>query len=350
MYITKKDVLLNWSELELTEFGDFIVQKDYVKDYKIIDFHCHLFAGLKECFPKLLRNELKDMDASFFDESYAPFSLNQFDINKVTFTDYPKTLLSTSGVGAKIKFLKGGFVIRKSTPERMLRDMRLNNISKAVVLQINPPNRNSAREIDRIVKENEGLITFGSIHPDDSNISGRIGEYLSMDIKGWKVAPHVGGFNIECKNSLELLSLLADTNLPILSCSGLGVPEWFMGSGILSKKQKYELTTQRISNFNKVLERIPNTTFILAHAGVFEIDGLIELMHKYPSTYTDISTQPPHNIKKLIDTVGSERLLFGTDYPFWNHAFSIVSVLRATSKDSERRNIFSQNARRILGD
>ena len=53
-------------------------------------------------------------------------------------------------------------------------------------------------------------------------------------------------------------------------------------------------------------------------------------MNKYPNTYTDISIQPAANIKKLIDEIGSERILFGTDYPFVSQAFSILSVLRAT--------------------
>lgn len=71
-------------------------------------------------------------------------------------------------------------------------------------------------------------------------------------------------------------------------------------------------------------------------------------MKKHPNTYTDISIQPAANIRELIDKIGSERLLFGTDYPFVTQAFSILSVLRATDIEQERVNIFSENAKKLL--
>lgn len=71
-------------------------------------------------------------------------------------------------------------------------------------------------------------------------------------------------------------------------------------------------------------------------------------MKLFPKTYVEISTQPPDKIRQLISEVGSERILYGTDYPAFNHAFSIVSVLRATSSYEDRRNIFSSNAKRLL--
>jgi hypothetical protein len=226
--------------------------------------------------------------------------------------------------------------------------MKLNNINQGVVLQINPPNKNSAIDMDLIMKENKELMTFACIHPGDDNITEKVQEYLNMNIKGWKISPHVGNFRIDDDQSIALLKVLADTKLPIISCSGLGVPVEFINSGVISKKQKQELSTQRILSFYKVLRLLPNIPFIFAHGGLFEIDSLIKLMKVYPNTYTDISSQPWENIKRLIKEIGNERLLFGTDYPFWNHAFSIASVLRATDSHNERQNIFSFNAKKIL--
>lgn len=54
-------------------------------------------------------------------------------------------------------------------------------------------------------------------------------------------------------------------------------------------------------------------------------------------------------IKELIKEIGSERVLFGTDYPFVTQALSILSVLRATDDEQERINIFSKNAKTLLG-
>jgi len=343
VYKTKREVLSEYPELELTEFGDFKIKEDYVRSYEIIDFHCHLFEGLKEVFPNLLRKEKHDMGASFFDESCFPLSLKLFDINEVAFTKYPESVISMDGIRTKIKLQIGGLLVRKATPERLLRDMKLNSISKAVVMQINPANKNVAEAMNKIVENNRELITFGSIHPKDTNIQDKIDRYLSLDIYGWKINPHVCGFKIDDRSVISLLKKLSTTNMPIVSCSGSGVPDDFLSKRGIDNQQG-----QRIKSFYPILKEIPNTTFIFAHGGMYEVDELIELMGKYPNTYADISLQPPQNIRKFIEKLGSERLLFGTDYPFLNQAFSIVSLLRGTSNEEERKNIFSLNARRIL--
>ena len=55
---------------------------------------------------------------------------------------------------------------------------------------------------------------------------------------------------------------------------------------------------------------------------------MVDLLKKHQNAYTDISIQPAEHIKTLINEIGYERILFGTDYPFVTQAFSILSVLR----------------------
>lgn len=68
-------------------------------------------------------------------------------------------------------------------------------------------------------------------------------------------------------------------------------------------------------------------------------------LHLRPDTWQI----PSGNIKELIKEIGSERVLFGRDYPFVTQALSILSVLRATDDEQERINIFSKNAKTLLG-
>ena len=119
-------------------------------------------------------------------------------------------------------------------------------------------------------------------------------------------------------------------------------------SNVPTKQTKKEVMTQTLAKFEKVLAYITDATVILAHGGSFDFPYIIDILKKYPNTYTDISLQPSENIKQIIGEVGSDRILFGTDYPFLNHAFSMLSVLRATTDEEERKNIFSDNAKKIL--
>lgn len=157
------------------------------------------------------------------------------------------------------------------------------------------------------------------------------------------------GVPIDCDESIALLKELAKTKLPIMSCSGIGLPKEMLNSAVPTKQTKKEVMTQHLPKFEKVLDCIPNTTFILAHSGYFDFEHVIDIMKKYPNIYTDISIQPAVNIKKMISEIGNERIMFGTDYPFVTQAFSIRSVLRATGDEQERRNVFCENAKKLLG-
>lgn len=99
------------------------------------------------------------------------------------------------------------------------------------------------------------------------------------------------------------------------------------------------------------MKKFPELQLIFGHSGLEENSEVIELMEQYPQTYADISTQIPRNTSRMIRAVCSERLLLGSDYPFFNQAFPMLSILRATENDQERLNIFSANAKRIdLGE
>ncbi|MDD3412928.1 MAG: amidohydrolase family protein [Lachnospiraceae bacterium] len=346
----KYTILSENDELDLTSSGDFIIKKDLVKNYEIIDFHCHLYEGLFQLFPPFLQKKKTDFNKSLMDLSCFPFSIKLFDLNKVYFSNYPKKLYSIDGFKTKIKLFTGALVLNYGTKEKLLKDMDNNSINKSVVLQINPPNKNSADIMENIVTQNERIYTFGSVHPFDENIDSKINYYMNLHIKGWKLNPHVCGFSIDCKESLALIEKLSETGLPILCCSGLGLPQDMLTTNIPSKQTKKDVLNQKLDKFEIVLDTFPNTTFVLAHSGCFEFENIVNLLKNHQNVYTDISVQPTEHIKILIEEIGAERILFGTDYPFVTQAFSILSVLRATQNENERKLIFSGNAKRLLRD
>ncbi len=344
----KRQIALQNPELELCENGDFKIKADLVNKYEIIDMHCHLFRGLSQLFPRFLQREMRDNMVSLMDISCFPFSMGLFDLDKICFSGCPVKLLSLDGIRTRVKLFSGVFVLPYATEKRLMADMDRNNIRKAVVLQINPPSKSCGEAMDDMVKNNNRLYTFGSIHPYDRDIPAKIDRYMKLGIKGWKLNPHIWGVSIDCEQSIALLKELAKTGLPIVSCRGVGLPEEVLRSHVPSQQTKRDVMTQHLPKFEKVLDCIPDATFVLAHGGGFDFQHIFTLMKKYPHTYTDISIQPADNIRKLINTVGSERLLFGTDYPFVTQAFSILSVLRATADEQERVNIFGANAKKLL--
>lgn len=347
MYKNKKEIEREFNELELTEFGDFQIKESLTNKYEIIDFHCHLYDAVQSFLPTVFRKPLNNFDSSFFDLSCYPLSTKYFNMDRVLFTDYPSGKLGLLKTGFELSGL-GGFInaMRSARPDRLKRDMKLNGISKAVVLQLNTTELDCMKEMEKVIKNNKELLTFGSIHPLDTEAEKKIKLNIASGVSGWKIAPHINGDNIDSNNSMRLLKLLHETDMPIITCSGLAFPKERLD--IVPKSLRKSIETQNIKRFNFVLKKIPDIKLIFGHSGIYQIRELIELMKEYPNIYAEISTQPYKNIRMLIDEVGSERLLFGSDYPAFNHALSILSVLKATDDDRERNNIFSNNAKLLL--
>ena len=74
-------------------------------------------------------------------------------LSKISFTECPTSILSLQGIQARIKLFSGALVLNYATVDRLLRDMDDNHIGKAVVQQINPPNKSCAKVMDDIVTQ-----------------------------------------------------------------------------------------------------------------------------------------------------------------------------------------------------
>jgi uncharacterized protein len=349
MVQSKQDILDMFPELELTSFGDFIIRKACVQGYEIIDFHTHTFPGIAGMLPALLRRELDDDQASFFELSCYPGNISFFDINKVGYRSWPESLWSSAGLKTAADLLGFNGVMslaRNASNKRLARDMKLGSVNYAVVLPINSIHVDSAALLLDSILEYEQLFPFASIHPLEGDIQTKIEVYVARGAKGFKINPHIQKVNFDDERMIDLLKRLAKTQLPIISCSGLALPVPYLRQ--LPRSLQRGVETQNLNRYEKVLCQIPDHAFIFAHGGIEQTEELIVLMKKFPNTFTDISTQPSENIKRLIEEVGSHRLLFGSDYPFFNQAFPIVSVLRATDNQQDRKAVFSGNARKLL--
>ena len=64
----------------------------------------------------------------------------------------------------------------------------------------------------------------------------------------------------------------------------------------------------------------------------------------------DVQGQSVENIRKMMKILGPEKLMFGSDFPFYPIASVLARMLVATERDkTARRMIFSENAKRFWG-
>ena len=103
-------------------------------------------------------------------------------------------------------------------------------------------------------------------------------------------------------------------------------------------------------NVKKVLERYGNVQFIAGHSAPGALDEVIEMAKVHKNLILDICDIHRNNgvIAKMCREVGSERVVFGTDLPWYDPNYAVGSVLFADITDADRENILRNTALSIL--
>lgn len=130
-------------------------------------------------------------------------------------------------------------------------------------------------------------------------------------------------------------------------------------SEILDAAEHYHLpvsfhtVSREPTETDKMIEAHPRVTFIAAHPGDKEqFLSHLERIKKHENYYLDLSGTGIFRyglIAHGVREVGSERLIFGTDYPICNPKMYVEAVLHEPISEGDMENILFKNARRILG-
>lgn len=103
----------------------------------------------------------------------------------------------------------------------------------------------------------------------------------------------------------------------------------------------------------KLAGAFPSVTFIDAHP-MMDIVGLsasLDLAERLPNIYFDTCLTHHHlwPIEKAVAGMGEDRLMFGSDNPYFDHSIDVDIVAHANVSDTAKSKIFRENARRLFG-
>lgn len=106
-----------------------------------------------------------------------------------------------------------------------------------------------------------------------------------------------------------------------------------------------------LEDIEMIVKNFPRLKLLVAHPGYASIVGNYTLAQKYPNLYFDISGTGLTRwgmVKKGVEMLGPERILFGTDFPVMNCGMYVAAVLFEHLTDEERRMIFRENFLRLI--
>ena len=186
-----------------------------------------------------------------------------------------------------------------------------------------------------VCREHPELTGFGTLNQDMQNPGEEIERLAGLGLKGVKFHPDMQRFNIDDKRMMEIYAAL-EGRLPVIFHTG-----------------DYRYPFSHPARLAKVLDHFPKLTAVAAHFGgwsLFDI-AMDHLLDRF--CYFDVSSSLPFLGKRraleLIRVYGAERFLFGSDYPMWDPAASLVDFLELNLSGSERDLILYKNACAVLG-
>ena len=247
---------------------------------------------------------------------------------------------------------EGSAWTKTHTIPNLIAEMDLLNIEKSVVLPLafGFPYGDDMTEwyIDAINRSDykDRFIICGGIKPTLPNAVERVKQLKLMGVKGIKAHPNFALFTPDDKLAWAFYEECSQLGLPLLMHCGLVGKETPENANTIGYTGRHA----EIKYFSEPVAAFPSLRFVFCHAGGLQNDMAIEIAKKHKHVWLDMQGQGVSNLRKTIREVGPERLLFGSDWPFFPVASLLARLLLATEGDATvRRMILRENALRLYG-
>lgn len=155
------------------------------------------------------------------------------------------------------------------------------------------------------VRGHDGYLAFGTIYPGMDGFEEELDRMVALGLRGIKIHPDFQKLAIDDERGLDTYRAIARRGLPVL---------FHMGDN------RYDFSSpQRLTN---LLRRVPELQVVAAHFGGWNI-WQQALAHPQPEsvvfdTSSTLGMTDRDTVLRLIDRIGPDRLLFGTDFPMWS--------------------------------
>lgn len=221
----------------------------------------------------------------------------------------------------------------------LARDMRSMGVERTIVIGIDMGIiSRHVRQTLEVAKGREDAIPFGSIHPRLPRRRQRFEEQLHAGALGIKIHPP----NMFTRPDHPRLSAIyrwcGEENLPVFFHCG--------PAGIEPKLGAY---CGQVRFYDEPIRAHPQTRFVLGHAGALQSTEALALYRRHPNVWMDVSCLSLAQLREVLSQGDPDRIMFGSDWPFYHPILPLAKVLIATEgQPALRRKVLYENAVRLL--
>ena len=226
-------------------------------------------------------------------------------------------------------------IFARATVQRLLEDMDRSGVSHALVHTIDP--YLSTEAVATAVAPWPGRLSLSvgldPFHPDPS---GRLERLMERHpVHGLKIHPQLQAIHPLDRRIARILGLARRYRLPVTIHTGT-FP--FRTAGWDDARLLAPL-----------LDAWSDLTFLLAHMGWDQSDQVLALARRRPWAWVETSWQDASTIRKAVETLGPERVVFGSDWPLLKPRYALAHIRRALPEAGSRGAVVGGNAMRLLG-
>lgn len=184
------------------------------------------------------------------------------------------------------------------------------------------------------------FIKGGSVHLNDESWRPKLRAQAARGAKMVKLHPAGQRYYPDDPAAMEIYE----------ECGRLGLVV-FLHGGRAGIEPAYTHPFTMMRGYEPMLAEHPGVNFVLGHAGARDVEDAIVLAQRYPNAWLGIHGQGVTILDRLTREVGPERLLFGTDWPFYHLGATLAKVLIVTEGRPEVRSaILRGNALRLFAE
>jgi hypothetical protein len=186
------------------------------------------------------------------------------------------------------------------------------------------------------VKKHEEFLGLITLHPDmeGTEIDKYIKFAIDNKLKGIKLHPDFQHFYIDDTNAYKIYER-AEGVLPILFHTG---------------DDRYE--ESRPVRMAKIAKKFKNLHCIAAHFGGYSRWEEVNCYQDIPNVFFDTSSSlfklPKETAIKIINMLGIEKFMFGTDYPMWEISEELNRFFNLGLSENDNKSILYNNAVKIF--
>ena len=298
-----------------------------------IDVHTHLALSYVRKSPVDLLKE-HDQTRHYLDMS------RSLDLEVYINKNFSEPDLKQMKRDLTLKSMLGSGLRRTHTAPNLAREMAELNISHSVLLPIDFPilSHNADVYLD-LVAGRDDMISLGSVHPSARKVRAKLEAQKAKGARGVKVHPAVQLIAPNHPKAMALYAIAGELDLPVL---------WHCGPVGIEPKSGRRLS--QLPLYAPAVAENPGTTFVLGHSGALQMEQALALAIEHDNVYLEVSCQSLTNVRRILAEAPPERIMMGSDWPFYHQAPVMAKVLIASEGQPElRRRVLYDNAARLFG-